>query len=121
MAKRIPKHIMRDKIGEIRPNDKAIAPKGKKGSTGLEKQDRLIAQFMNIARRSRKPQEPTLLQKLILEGGRRKKYNTIEEKDSIIYAKGIAAISSDISEKNKKNNQTKLEKLLNSYNDSVES
>jgi len=112
MAKRIPKHIMYDKVGDLIPNDKAINPKGKRGSSSSEKQDRLISQFMNIAKNSRRPSEPTLLQKIIKQSKKRKSV-TLQSPD--VYARGLKNVSEDNREKIDNKNNVRLANMFKNY------
>lgn len=108
MAKRIPKHIMYDKVGEIRRNEKAISPKGKNRSSSQEHQSRLVSQFMATAKNSNKPSEATLLEKLVVASRKRKKIYKEEQK---MFAKGIN-MNDKMIESHKNENSKKLKSFL---------
>ena len=114
MAKRIPKHILKDKIGDDIIENKAIKPKGKKGSRGLEQQARLISQFMATAKNSRRPSEPTLLQKLIAESVKRKRTQKLTKLNTKKFSCGNN-ISKDTKNINLKENESKLNNLLTKF------
>ena len=105
---------MHDKVGDIRGNEKAINPKGKKGSTATEQQTRLVGQFMNASKNDKRPSEPTLLQKLVKQSKMRKKPNVVEEKT--IYTHGISSISEKTKTDSETENSIRLANLLSKYN-----